>query len=680
MEARHIKLTEILEHNVQYKIPIYQRTYDWQVEHCKQLYEDIIKIGKLEEEHDHFIGAFTYVDETVMANIDVTSYQVIDGQQRLTTIMLLLKALRSLLNKSKHDSKYVTNPKIDQLLFNITQEGSDKYNKLILAEEDNPSFDDILMDKELEESNNIVTNFKNFTTWLDEGDINPDVIWMGIKRLTIVQILIGDKDDAQAIFESMNSTGLDLSETDMIQNYLLMSKDSDWQKEIYEKYWHPMEQSFKGVKKENFDEFLRNYLMMHRGKIVTKKEMYVYFKTHMSTRNIETEIQQIYEYSKHYTNLITITKHPSNKLKIVIDYVHQQETNVPNSLLLKVLSDYHNEIINEEEAESIFLLVDSYLLRCHVCDMNKAGNKVFPEMILKIDPKQYLKSIEKILMSKIGNQRFPRDITIKEKLKQLPLYTNRTMCRYMLSRLEGEKNKERVSLDNLQIEHIMPRTLTKDWKDSLGHNFSEIHEKYLHTIGNLTLTAYNPDLSNAIFSIKQEQYKKSNITITRDLEKYEEWNKEQIEQRINMMTEDMIKIWYCPKEYDSDTPDDAEIENEYLDGKEINSLWDTLKKKVQENCNQVIFNMTRQYGTFRIITNTKNTVICSFEARRSKIYCVYNTKIQQNIITKSKFVKDMSKTGHLGAGDFRSTIMSKEDIDKAIELIKIIYENKLKDN
>lgn len=676
MDASHIALSTILENNVQFRIPIYQRSYDWQREHCRQLYDDIVKIGRTPEKTDHFIGAITTVGKSTMANVDVKPFQVIDGQQRITTVMLLLRALRDSLDDS---AKIVTAGKIDQLLCNINEDkNGGSYHKLVLTEDDDLTFRDILKDGKSEESNSVSTNFRYFVRWISE-DPNPDVLWTGIKKLTIVQILIDEKDDAQAIFESMNSTGLSLSDTDMIQNYLLMSDSIEWQKKIYQDYWRPMERRF-GAEHAHFDEFIRNYLMMHRGQSIPKNAMYAYFKEHMANLDKEDEIRKINEYSKYYVLLIGMQPHSSARLQRVIGYISQQGTSVAHSLLLKVLADNDHGIIDEKESEKIFLLVDNYLLRCHVCETTKGANKVFPEIIPKIDSNQYLKSIEVTLMSKTGNRRFPRDVTFREKLVSFPLYTNRTICKYVLDRLERHKDdREQIKTDDLQIEHIMPQSLTKYWERDLGDGWRETHEKYVHTLGNLTLTGYNPSLSNAPFSVKLDTYKNSKIQITKELETYDTWNEESIKNRMHLLTENSLRVWPCPDGYSEsmkETLDDETLEKEHLEGKKIHGLWKMLKEKIMSSCDGVVFGMTRIYATFRLPTkdDAGSVIICSLEARKDKIHCTYNAKIQDGVISPSGFVRDVSNVGHYAVGELRSTIMTEQDIGRVVSLIKRVYD------
>lgn len=664
MEAQLLPLTQVLEPNICFRIPIYQRRYNWNKEHCKQLFDDIIKIGKESKEKIHFLGAITYVKENNL--LDIRKYSVIDGQQRFTTIMLLLCALKNIIPK---DSTSVKTGQIDQLLFNLQHKGSDDYHKLILTEGDNQSFTNILNLKDTSDSNNIVNNFKYFQKRLVSEDY--DIVWRGIKRLSAVNVIIDEKGYAQVIFESMNSTGLDLTETDMIKNFILMSYESSEQKEIYHDYWRPMEQLFEDPKQ--FSDFLIQYLMMRLGKSIPKRNIYANFKRYMENRNKKEEVKKMNKYSIYYANLIRIELH--EKLDKVIKYIRDQDTSVADSLLLKIIGDYDDGNITQNEVETLFLLIDSYLLRTHVCDLSKDSNKLLPEVILKIDESNYVKSIEKIMMSKGGNRRFPRDIIFKDKLIQLSLYTNRTMCSYMLKRLEEYKNStEMVKPKSIQIEHIMPQTLTPEWENHLGLNHENTHEKYLHTIGNLTLTGHNQDLSNKSFQTKREIYKNSNISITRNLQEYEKWDEDNIIARAKTLIEDAVKIWPCPKELDYPVNMIQALETDYLEGKETAELWYLLKNKILDTFKDIEFYMTSVYGGFRFLS--KGNAICTIEAQKSKINLTYNTKIQDKIITPSDFVKDYTNIGHYGLGNFRSAIVSEEDIDKAMDLIKSVYEHK----
>lgn len=673
MDAVYKSLTGVLEPNIRFRVPIYQRTYDWHREHCKQLFDDIVQIGQSDGNRVHFLGTLTFVDESSPVGA-VPTYQIIDGQQRLTTFMLLLTALKTL---SDEKSDVVTKGKIDQLLFNANEKDNDEYFKLILTDDDNNFFRNVLNHVESEKPSNIVSNFKYFKTLLTSSNIPIETVWYGIKRLAVVTVTISDRGDPQAIFESMNSTGLNLSDTDMIQNYFLMSFGSKRQKELYNTYWKPMERRFGDDGDEYFDEFLRNYLMMMRRSVVPKNQVYAYFKKHMLKLDRQEEIKKISGYSKYYANLVGVCPYESEKINAAINNIRMQETKIAHAFLLKILIDHADQKVCEEDVLYIFQLVESYLLRCYVCETAKGGNKMFPELIAKIDEKDYRKSIENAIMSKGGNRRFPRDVIFKEKLQQCQLYNNGTICNYMLVRIEQKGDKEPVKTDNLQIEHIMPQQLTDDWKKYLGSSHEYIHEKYLHTIGNLTLTGYNSELGNSLFAKKQILYKKSNLRITQELAEYKEWDEEAIKKRTKLLTNESAEIWKCPIAPDV-TDDSDDSEEDYLEGKEVVELWHTLKARIENVCNGVTFYMRQRFGTYRLDRDNTSTVICSMQARKNKIKLTYNVKTHDNVISQSEFVNDVSNVSSDVVGDFRSIIYSEDDIDEAINTLIKAWEYKIR--
>lgn len=662
LEAQSTRLTDILGPTACFRVPIYQRGYDWGSLQCRQIYDDIVRIGA-KDDAMHFLGAITYVDEGGF----VHEYQLIDGQQRLTTIMLLLCALK------KHivDGSSVSKEQVDHLLFNTGYNGDEHY-KLVLTDDDK-SFRAVLDGDISEDQNNITSNLRYFTKRLSEDKNACDVVWRGINKLNVVRVMIDKHSDAQAIFESMNSTGLSLTPTDMIKNFILMPHNKSKQQKIYKNHWMPMEKSLG----EHLQEFLRVYLMMSIHKNVCKKTcMYNEFKSWMKDRDKETEAETMHEYSKHYGILVGVERHGSQDIDKVIGYIREQDTNVADTLLLKILHDLSHEVIKTRDALELFKLVDSYVLRCHVCDVGKDSNKMFPELISKIKVQDYVKSIESTLMAKTVNRRFPRDTTFKDNIKRFQLYRDRHICKYILSRIEFSDGKERS--EDLSIEHIMPQKLNADWKESLGPDSTNVHEKHVHTMGNLTLTAYNSELGDKAFSAKRPIYEESHIGITRKLARYEEWNAGSIEKRAEEMAEQAVKTWPCPQGYDDTNYEiehpDTDLEEEHLEGKGVVQLWHQFKDKVLNTC-ETQFQMNRTYGTFRMVEH-KNAVLCSIQALQNKIYVTYNTSASDGVIAPSDLATYLS-TRHRGRGDYRFTLISDDEIDAAINLTKKVYNHKV---
>ena len=674
MQAEQATLIDFLRTNIQFQIPIYQRTYDWMRQNVRQLYDDIVRTGSAEQERYHFIGAITCVILPKPIRDSVTRYQLIDGQQRIASLLLLLRALRD----AHGETTRFNGAMINELLFNTHEgEGGTYYHKMVMFDDDGRALREIMEGGSTAGSGNMAANFRHFVEWLGKED--PDQVWYGIKSLSAVVIKLETKDDAQAIFESMNSTGLDLSDTDRIQNYMLMGKEPYWQERVYKDYWSPMERRLGEGDNRKFDEFLRSYLMMKREEPIAKGKAYAKFKEYMAGRDKDKEIKDVFKHSKYYAEILGTSKR-SHALEREIRNIRHQNTSIANPLLLKVLADYDDRKINKDDAKAVLQLIDSYLLRSYVCGTSKGGNKVLPRLIVDIDPARYIESFEKALMEKLATARFPRDATLKDHLGRYPLYMSRAVCKYVLVRLEEGRGKGRLDPDSLEIEHIMPQTLTTEWKDGLGEKWEETHERYVHTIGNLTLTESNQEMGNSQFSEKKATYGNSWLHMTKRLVKHEKWDEDEIRKRMAQMVESAIKLWPCPKGYDQPYMEEDPLEEEYLERTDMADLWHDLKKEIQSSCTGIRFHMTRVYGAFRLPVDgmTREVGICSIEALRNKLYLTYNTKIGDGIIESSEFVRDVSKAGTLPVGNFRSTITSEDDIKRTVDLVRILYEDKSK--
>ena len=675
MNAHDEILKSLLATGIQLQIPIYQRTYDWGKQHCKQLYDDIVKAGR--SGRFHFIGAVT-LSTHQRQPAEIRRFQVIDGQQRITSVMLLLRALNDTAGVSGD-----LEVKINNLLFNAGKSNDEYHHKLVLATDDNPTFREIMKSGKTEASGNIKACFNYFKKWLAE-DGTHDLIWRGVQALTIVSIVLDKQDSAQEIFESMNSTGLNLTEADKIQNYMLMHERPDWSERMYRDHWRPLEQQF-GEGHADLDAFFQNYMAMRGETFVKKSDIYKKFKEYMEDRDREEEIREIIRYSKHYAKLIGISSQPNYPLKDEIKYVRGQDTHVADPLLLKVLADHDLGAITANDAKQVFLMVGSYHLRSRVCGAHRALDKVFPELIGKIDANQYAKSVETALMSRKGANTFPRDDIFKERFVRFSLYSNAKLCKYVLVNLEHRNDKERVIPDDLTIEHVMPQELNDEWKTYLGEKYEDIYEKYIHTIGNLALTAFNSKLGDMPFSKKQEIYKHSKVTMTKKLANLEKWDEETITARAKRLADETTILWSCPEGYDriavvnrGEDGYERELEEEHLEGKNTVDLWNGLKEAILSACDGTKFRMNKNYGTIRLLARDRSSssVICNLESLLNRIHITYSTNINNDIIQPSNFVKDVSRAGHYGYGDLRSTIASEDDIDMVVNLVKRIWQEK----
>ncbi len=481
MKADAIKLLDFIgkSQEKQFVIPIYQRVYSWEKEQCKQLWDDIIKTGGNDQIEGHFIGSIVFVHD----GIYTTNYNellVIDGQQRLTTITLLFIALRDHLNDEDEFLEKFSRQKIQNRYLINSDEKGDKKFKLILSEPDRDTLLSLIDEnkrKPSEPSSKIMENFKLFEEWIRKNTDKLETIFKGLDKLMVVEIsLERGKDNPQLIFESMNSTGKDLTQTDLIRNYILMGLEPEKQKIFYKKYWRAMEEDFK-QNETLFNQFVRHYLTIKTGDIPKISKVYEAFKRYQQERGIETEVllQDLQKYCGFFCQ-IAFKKEADKDLNKALSFLVDLEMDVVYPLLLELYSDYSDGVLSKQDFTPIIDLTESYICRRAVCGIPSNGlNKFFPSFTKKIDKKQYLKSVEEHFGSLTGNQKFPNDFEFKDSFITKELYgrnkTKKKKTKYFLERLEKFDTEEPVDTQECTIEHIMPQILTEEWKRDLGENF-----------------------------------------------------------------------------------------------------------------------------------------------------------------------------------------------------------------
>ncbi|GAA8900351.1 DUF262 and DUF1524 domain-containing protein [Helicobacter pylori] len=511
MKADAMKLLDFIgkSQERQFVIPIYQRVYSWEKEQCKQLWDDIIKTGGNDQMNGHFIGSIVFVQD----GIYTTSHNellIIDGQQRLTTITLLLTALRDHLNDEDEFLKKFSCQKIqNRYLINSDKDGDKKF-RLILSESDKDTLLS-LIDKDKrkpsEPSSKIVENFKLFGEWISKNTNKLETIFKGLEKLMIVEIALEKgKDDPQLIFESMNSKGMELTQTDLIRNYIIMETEIEKQEGFYNKYWRAMEEDFKQNKKW-FDRFVRHYLTI-KTKIPNINKVYVAFKDYRQKEGIGIEdlLKDLQKYCGYFCQIV-FKKEDDKDLNKALGFLVDLKMDVIYPLLLELYSDYSEGVLSQKDFISIIYLIESYLVRRAVCGLGTNSlNKVFPSFTKHIQKDEYFKSLKVHFGSLTEKQRFPNNDEFKDLFITIDFYRFKKK-EYFFERLENFERKEPVNTKGLTIEHIMPQTLTEEWERDLGENFQEIHDKYLNTIGNLTKTGYNTEYSNKSFQEKRDMEK-----------------------------------------------------------------------------------------------------------------------------------------------------------------------------
>lgn len=547
MEAEATPLLNFIKENQknQLVIPIYQRLYSWEKEQCKELWGDIIKIGGDDKMDGHFIGSILYVLDGITHSDN--ALLIIDGQQRLTTITLLLTALRD------HLSDEVKRKEIeDHYLINSDKDGDEKF-RLILSDSDKDTLLS-LIDKDRrkpsELSSKIMENFKLFEEWVGNTD-KLETIFKGLEKLTIVWIALKKgKDDPQLIFESMNSKGMELTQTDLIRNYIVMETETEKQEGFYNKYWRAMEENFKQKQNEKlFDRFVRHYLTIKTREIPNINKVYAALKDYRQKEGIGIEdlLKDLQKYCEYFCQ-IAFKKEENKDLNKALGFLVDLEMDVVYPLLLELYSDYSDGVLSKADFIPIIDLIESYICRRAVCGLGTNSlNKVFPSFTKHIQKDEYFKSLKAHFGYLTEKQRFPNDDEFKDRFITIDFYHFKKR-EYFFERLENFDRKERVYTHEYTTEHIMPQTLTEEWKRDLGENFQEIHNKYLHTIGNLTLTGYNPEYSNKSFQEKrgmEKGFKNSPLRLNQGLK--DSFGEEEIKKRANDLADLALKIWTYPK-------------------------------------------------------------------------------------------------------------------------------------
>jgi uncharacterized protein with ParB-like and HNH nuclease domain/predicted transport protein len=559
MKATEVNFLKFLKQPNQFVIPIYQRTYSWTLKQCQQLWHDILRATD-EDVSGHFIGSIVYIEGSLYQVASVPQLLVIDGQQRLTTLSLFLSALGKVAEELGVQLE-TTRKKIESyFLFNNEEEGEDRY-KLLLTQGDRETFIRLIEGRELpnDASKRIVENYQYFESQLRRQDTDLSSIYRGISKLIIVNIsLERDRDNPQLIFESLNSTGLDLSQADLIRNYVLMGLVPKEQEKVYEHYWYPMEQLFdQDAQTDLFDRFMRDYLTLksRSGAIPNIRDVYTSFKSHVQRQKgilVSDIMADVYCYAKHYAKLV-LDQETDTEIKQVLKDINTLRVDVAYPFLLEVYEDYSQNLVTRQDFISILRLVESYVFRRAICGVpTNSMNKTFATLSREIDRNHYLESVELALVRKDAYRRFPNDEEFRRELVVKDIYNFRNRV-YLLRKLENfKRTRELVDPENYTIEHILPQNpkLSAEWQANLGENWKEIQAKYLHTIGNLTLTGYNSEYSDRPFQQKRDMeggFKVSPLLLNQSLAQLNQWTETAIQNRAAELASWAVQIWVCPQ-------------------------------------------------------------------------------------------------------------------------------------
>ncbi|GAA8010663.1 DUF262 and DUF1524 domain-containing protein [Helicobacter pylori] len=539
--------------------------------------------------------------------------------------------------------------------------------------------------KPSEPSLRIVENFKLFEEWIRKNTDKLETISKGLEKLMIVWIALEKgKDDPQLIFESMNSKGIELTQTDLIRNYIVMETEIEKQEGFYNKYWRAMEEDFKQNKKL-FDQFVRHYLTIKTREIPNINKVYVALKDYRQKEGIGIEdlLKDLQKYCGYFCRIV-FKKEDDKDLNKALGFLVDLEMDVIYPLLLELYSDYSDKVLSKDDFKSSIALIEGYICRRAVCGLGTNSlNKVFPSFTKHIQKDEYFKSLEAHFGYLTEKQRFPNNDEFKDCFITIDFYRFKKN-RYFFERLENFDRKERVYTHEYTIEHIMPQKLTEEWERDLGENFQEIHNKYLHTIGNLTLTGYNQEYGNKSFQEKRDMekgFKDSPLRLNQGLKDSEssgeeeiKFGEEEIKKRANDLANLALKIWTYPK-LDAETlekykpkKDKKEKKvydlNSYNFGSHSRELFDILSKEIKALDERITENFNQDYISYKF---SKNFVDIVVQTKDLKLYL--NMKFNELQDLKN-LARDMTNKGHLGNGNIEVKLETKENIPYCLGLIK----------
>lgn len=690
MKATEAKLLDFLKKSPQFVIPIYQRTYSWTEKECRQLWDDIVRTGANDHILVHFVGSIVYIDK---ADATVTTWEpllVIDGQQRLTTVTLLIAALANALGETEPVDGFSAEMLRGYYLLNTLEKGERKF-KLILTQTDKSSLTAIVGNYEQprEHSLRVTQNFKLFEDLIADCGGNLAAVCKGLMKLMMVDIrLKRGEDNPQLIFESMNSTGKELSQADLIRNYILMGLEPELQTRLYEQFWRPMEIDFgQEAYGTHFDAFMRHYLTVKTGEIPRLAEIYDAFKSHVcspvaAAAGVESWVKDIRDFARYFCAM-ALGAEPDANLKLAFHDLRELKVDVAYPLLLELYADYKADTLSREDLLASVRLIESYVFRRAICAIpTNSMNKTFATFTKALKKDRYLESIQAHFLGLPSYRRFPTDDEFHRDIQTRDLYNFRSR-NYWLRRLENHGRKERVAVEEYTIEHIMPQNenLSSKWRETLGREWQRVQQSWLHTLGNLTLTAYNSDYSDHPFTEKRDMpdapekgLKQSPLKLNQGLGILELWNEDAIKTRAGKLANLGVNVWPAPllpidilKAYRSkgDTKTEYSInDHPHLLTANIRPIYEAFRKAVLALDPCVTEEFLKLYVAYKAETNFVDIVP---QAKRLRLSL--NMRFA-DVSDPKKLCKDVTGMGRWGNGDVEISLTKIEDVPYIIGLVR----------
>lgn len=546
MEAAEAKVQKVLQGDKQFLVPHFQRPYSWREREWRVLWDDLAELVGDADAKPHFLGSIVTAPARAIPE-GVEKRLLIDGQQRLTTLIVLLALIRE---RALAVANVKLAERILDLIVNRHEDGSDRY-KLLPTQGESTSDSDrdaliALIEGRKHTSSSGIHDARNFfSNKLARSDAPnlDDLLRVLISKLTLVSIILDEKDNPHRIFESLNGKGRPLSQADLIRNYFFMRLPASEHEHVYRSCWQPMQTR---LGEETLTEYVRHYLMQF-GQVVKESDIYATLKERIDgdTRPPLEHLYKLAQFSEYYDVLLHPEKVADTGLRERLTRLKRLEITVAYPFLLPLYGDFADERLTVQQLCDILDVVETYVIRRFVCGLPTHGlNKVFTPLYQQVRRQPELVEGTKTILSE---RACPRDDEFRDRLDSARLYgggERREKTMLILGRLEAAfGHKEQIDTSTLTIEHVMPQTLTDWWKEHLGESWEEDHAQLLHTLGNLTLTNYNPELSNKSFPEKRALLAQSHVELNRYFREVEHWNEGEIQRRADALTDLALTVW-----------------------------------------------------------------------------------------------------------------------------------------
>ncbi len=696
MKATEAKFVEFLQKSPQFVIPIYQRTYSWTERECRQLWNDILRTGSNDAIAAHFVGSIVYIEKGLYQVSSQSPLLVIDGQQRLTTVMLILEALARRVSDREPLDGFSAEKIRSYYLLNTLEKGERGF-KLLLTQTDKQSLLALMQQKPqpAEPSLRIRENFTFFEEWVQAVGADLTPLCKGLAKLMIVDIALSrDQDNPQLIFESMNSTGRELSQADLIRNFILMGLDTAQQTRLYEEHWRPMEVAFgQEAYGTHFDSFIRHYLTLKTGGVIPNvRAVYEAFKGHarlpeVKAAGVDALVADIHAYAGYYCAM-ALDKEPDKALASAFQDLRALKVDVAFPFLLELYDDHVQGRLPTKDFVRAVRLVEAYVFRRAVCAIpTNSLNKTFATFGRVLQKDRYIESIQAHFFTLSSYRRFPGDEEFKREMSVRDLY-NFPRRSYWLRRLENHDRKERVPVDEYTIEHILPQNenLSATWCEALGPKWRRVQETWLHTLGNLTLTGYNAEYSDRPFGEKRDMqggFKESPLRLNEGLGALNTWNEATIKMRAKRLAEQAVQVWvpppalppevleaYHPK---AERPTGYTLDDHlYLaEDSPMRPLFETFRKEVMALDSCVSEEMLKLYVAYKAETNFVDVV-----PQKSRLRLLLNLHFHE-LHDPRGLAKDVTNLGRWGNGDVEVFLSTPDELPYVMGLVRQAFEKQM---